>query len=872
MFKPRHYILFTIVFLVQLLFYADIVKRIMSYVPGIVWGMTERDFESALFTGDYFKLVDYLLDKGNISNYTDREGKFSYVMPNGKILKLPKDALVSFSNYVEVAGTDNAADQSRDALGYLTGFYTDSKYYASVFNNGRFTGYFNKAEKFPETNYSNLVSEKVVAVKEFKKCNLQIYQGIYDVVAIDDFSTTPEIKMYDDTKTMIGVKSVGQNNCIDCSLAKDKKPESMQALLNEYERNPNGSNIDALAAKVSESAMTYFLCVDQRFGIIKNIANGTRVDDEDETSIVRLIRSTPTDQAAALINKLDSDKTGLLQTLYGNIDGEELDDFFGALNTVYKNSKSIATWEQLYNELNTKAENFTKTHNINDCNFYTDLAKASNYILVRYVGTDGTNKIKFGIPTFNYHIDTDGKVAFDMANLSCLTTIIQPDKTFGVRPFDLVKIVDLDATKTEAEGRTKEYYAPAINLTYVARNADNLKLATAVNKLIVTLASARLLTPGGSAWGYIWANVDLVVGSGNLYIIQNQDAINKTAAGKKFVQKFQEAQKWIFIAQGISAWYGIGKNLVKFEKALAELKTAYHEWKYADLETLRVQNPELAAKLEAFGKEGIEQLDNLIAEYEIAIQDIQFELKCTREEAQRILQEIQQAGDIAKGLTGALKYTYYDIIRYGGSTVENNGVLKLLNSNGNEVAQISNGKILPTKYFKETDHAGATAIGQPANGYQVFKKGDDLVVKRMPDKSAYSQAELDALSDHSNAHVLERHGHDVTDEALIKRSGTPSTAPDGDFRNNPPSHSSKFESAEKLKDALNNTKPGTANFNPPANGNIYAFDYPLTGQASTPFGYGIPAGGGNPVQMYKVQVVYKKENGIWKLYTMYPKL
>jgi hypothetical protein len=233
---------------------------------------------------------------------------------------------------------------------------------------------------------------------------------------------------------------------------------------------------------------------------------------------------------------------------------------------------------------------------------------------------------------------------------------------------------------------------------------------------------------------------------------------------------------------------------------------------------------------------------------------------------------VNNAGNIAQSHTGALKNTYDDIIRFGGSAVENNGVLKLLSKNGDEVAQISNGKILPSKYFDDVAHSGATPIGQPSNGYQVFKKGNDLVVKRMPDKSAYSQAELTELTQHPDAHVLERHGHDVTDEALVKRSGTPSVAPDGNTLPNPPPYSSKFESAEKLKDALNNTKPSSANFNPPTKGNSYAFDYPLTGQASTSFGYGIPAGGGSPVQMYRVKVVYKKEGGVWKLLTMYPQL
>lgn len=143
------------------------------------------------------------------------------------------------------------------------------------------------------------------------------------------------------------------------------------------------------------------------------------------------------------------------------------------------------------------------------------------------------------------------------------------------------------------------------------------------------------------------------------------------------------------------------------------------------------------------------------------------------------LDEINKAGgylkwkslqELVQRLTAPLKSTYDDILRSGGSVVENNGIVKLLSKNGDEVAQIINGKILPTKYFDDVAHSGAAPIGQSANGYQVFKKGDDLVVKRMADKSAYTVNELIELQQHPKGHTLERHGHDVTDEALIKRS------------------------------------------------------------------------------------------------------
>jgi hypothetical protein len=236
------------------------------------------------------------------------------------------------------------------------------------------------------------------------------------------------------------------------------------------------------------------------------------------------------------------------------------------------------------------------------------------------------------------------------------------------------------------------------------------------------------------------------------------------------------------------------------------------------------------------------------------------------------LQEVER---LVQSLTGALKTTYDDIIRYGGSAIENNGVLKLLSKNGDEAAQISNGKIFPTKYFDDVAHSGATPIGQPVNGYQIFKKGDDLVVKRMPDKSAYSVNELTELKQNPKAHTLERHGHDVTDDALIKRANE-GIAPDGSYiGNNPtnppkPPYSSKFETPQQLQKALNNTRPGTPAFNstPAINGRKTVIHELTDG---TTYGKGVPKDGNAFQQAKKVRAGYEEVSpNNWQLITMFP--
>lgn len=191
--------------------------------------------------------------------------------------------------------------------------------------------------------------------------------------------------------------------------------------------------------------------------------------------------------------------------------------------------------------------------------------------------------------------------------------------------------------------------------------------------------------------------------------------------------------------------------------------------------------------------------------------------------------------------------------------------------NGENVFEVKNGGILPNQQVHYDRVGAGTSVGDVVNGYQVVKVGDDIKVRRVPDETPYTGTSyLDRLTEHPDAHVLERHGHDVTDDALAKRATT-GIAPDGSITTsgNPPPYSSKFASSDKIKEVLDNVGPGSPNWNPPSSGN-YAFDYPISGPASTSFGYGIPSGGGSTLPMNRVKVVYKKEGGVWKLLTMYP--
>ena len=210
----------------------------------------------------------------------------------------------------------------------------------------------------------------------------------------------------------------------------------------------------------------------------------------------------------------------------------------------------------------------------------------------------------------------------------------------------------------------------------------------------------------------------------------------------------------------------------------------------------------------------------------------------------------------------------------GGYFVESGGKT-WFRKNGDDVFEIKNEKILPNKKSNYHQGADGTPIGDPANGYQVVKVGDDIKVKRVPDEAPYQSGDyLTKLKEHPNAHTLDRHGHDVTDDALLKRANE-GIAPDGStIGNSPPytlpPYSSKFDSPDALKEAYDNTKPGSTAFNNTAESPVGTKKV-LHTKSSGNYGKGVAAGQSTFQNTNLVRATYvKNANGDWQLITMFP--
>lgn len=212
----------------------------------------------------------------------------------------------------------------------------------------------------------------------------------------------------------------------------------------------------------------------------------------------------------------------------------------------------------------------------------------------------------------------------------------------------------------------------------------------------------------------------------------------------------------------------------------------------------------------------------------------------------------------------------------GLTLIPEQNVIKL-KSGANEIGFIENGTLLANRYrpdFYDLNFSG-NPVGDIVNGCQVFKKGNQILVKRVPDKTGFTTTELDYLrnSGGQSAHCLERHGFDVSEQALIHRARTGIT-PDGRQAN--VVDATRFHSANEIKSAITMVGPGSPAFTQKLNSNPAStqiiFEEYDTG---INLGYGYKAGSatGPHNNITTVTAIWRKnQTGDWYLVTMYPHL
>ena len=159
-------------------------------------------------------------------------------------------------------------------------------------------------------------------------------------------------------------------------------------------------------------------------------------------------------------------------------------------------------------------------------------------------------------------------------------------------------------------------------------------------------------------------------------------------------------------------------------------------------------------------------------------------------------------------------------------------------------------------------------------------------------KDTYTNAELELLKHSDGAHTLEKHGPHVTDEHLVHRLAT-GVAPDGTKGRSVPPYSSKFDSPESLRDALQKVSPDNPEIKAKLDAQLKAGKTSLGGEVfdmNKTIGYGYQRIGNskkpspgqfkqapaptpqNRHSMNQVQVtyVYDDSKSTWYIMTMFP--
>ncbi|MEZ5038885.1 MAG: hypothetical protein R2828_03310 [Saprospiraceae bacterium] len=216
-----------------------------------------------------------------------------------------------------------------------------------------------------------------------------------------------------------------------------------------------------------------------------------------------------------------------------------------------------------------------------------------------------------------------------------------------------------------------------------------------------------------------------------------------------------------------------------------------------------------------------------------------------------------------------------------GIEVVADGDVARLNHSGAEIGRIKNETLLATNY---THGFEGDAVGEVVNGCQVFNNGNQIYVKRVPDVSAFTSNERAILKAEPDAHCLEKHGSDVTDEALKLRASE-GIAPNGEHvgRSGPPyptQDGSKFNSAEDISRALSEVGPSTSRYQTAFEAAVingdksFAVEFAFSDSAAS-LGYGYRKNTLEQVpEIRKVLAAYKRNDltGEYYLVTMYPKI
>ncbi|BAY24704.1 OmpA/MotB domain-containing protein [Calothrix sp. NIES-2100] len=322
-------------------------------------------------------------------------------------------------------------------------------------------------------------------------------------------------------------------------MTKQAAPEKIKELLKKT--TDDDWDADSAAAKMDANTM-FYLPLDKRIEVIKNIANGYVVGDEDEQTIIRLLTSTPSADLKALIDELKHNESALLKKLESVIDGSENKEYYAALRNIL--FKSLEP-----EEAQKKMES-------------AKIFPWADPGIIKAV----YNR-RFYYETVEYTKDGKIRVVFwtniAMMGMKNQEQILEPDEIIGLHFF-----MDEDFANAK-EGET--IFMPAANLLAFKNEQFSRELSLAVDVGLLFAGGAGLVAKGTRLAKAI-ALLDFTMAAADITISSFRSDIAKTKEGQQFLKAWDTVNTLIAV-------YGIAKVVVRLPETFRNLKKAYQSFK-----------------------------------------------------------------------------------------------------------------------------------------------------------------------------------------------------------------------------------------------------------------------------------------------------
>ena len=302
-------------------------------------------------------------------------------------------------------------------------------------------------------------------------------------------------------------------------------------------------DVDDETSKLTTSQM-FYLNLEQRKKLIDYISDGHRVDDDDESTLIRLIDSAPSAQQKGLLDWLKKDNATILQRLESVIDGSENKEYYGALrNLVFQSVDPESTREKIENAKLLPWADPGIIKAAYNRRFY--------YETVEYTD-DGKVKVQYWIN-------------FAIGGIQTEEQFFEPDEIIG-----LYFYMDEDFANA-TEGQT--IYMPAANLISFKNEQFSRELSLAIDVGLLAAGGVGLLAKG-SRLAKAVAALDLALATADITINSYRAEIAKSERGRTFLRAWDTVNTLIAV-------YGLARIAIAMPEVLKNLRKTYQNFKGA---------------------------------------------------------------------------------------------------------------------------------------------------------------------------------------------------------------------------------------------------------------------------------------------------